>query len=303
MSRTLAALVNPSSGKGRSAKHAPIALDMMRNAGIEVLELVGSDAQDAVRIAREAVTQGVDGLIAVGGDGTVHLALQAIGTSGTPLGVIPLGTGDDNARSIGVPIKDVPAAVQVIIRGETRTMDLARAQTADGTQRYFLGVLSAGFDSNVNERANLMTWPSGQARYIRAILAELRTFKPVPYQVEFAQQIGGETELIATNGMLVAVGNGTSYGGGMQICPSAVDDDGLLDITFLGEVGKPTFLRVFPTVFKGTHVEHPTVSTYRAASIRISAPDQVAYADGERIGPLPVEIEVLPAGLRVFGSN
>ena len=100
--------------------------------------------------------------------------------------------------------------------------------------------------------------------------------------------------------MLVSVGNGSRYGGGMRICPDARSDDGLLDVTWLGAVSKPTFLRVFPSVFRGTHVEHPAVRTFRGRSMRIAAEGQIAYADGERIGPLPVEIEVRPSALRVL---
>ncbi len=178
-------------------------------------------------------------------------------------------------------------------------VDAGLAVSADGVSRYFLGVLSSGFDSMVNERANRMTWPKGNARYLAAILAELRTFKAVPYEMVLDEGLPTE-ERAGKNGMLVAVGNGTQYGGGMQVCPGAVVDDGLLSVTFLDELSTPTFLRVFPTVYKGTHVARPEVHEHSATTVRLDAPGQVAYADGERIGPLPVDIRVVPGAVRLL---
>ncbi len=292
--RRIGLLINPTSGGGRGGKNASVALRRMRERGLEVIELTGSSAQDSLVMAGDAVAKGIDGLVACGGDGTVHVALQAVAGTDTPLGIIPVGTGDDNARSLNIPRRDVAAAVDVIADGNLRTVDLGYATTADGTQRWFLGVLSAGFDSEVNELANNMTWPSGKLRYLRAILAELRVFKAIPYAMTV------DNEEISLPGMLVAVGNGISYGGGMKVCPDAVLDDGLLDVTFLSEVSKFTFLRVFPSVFKGTHTTHPSVTQYRGKEITLDGPHQIAYADGERVGELPVQISVKPAALAVF---
>ena len=174
-----------------------------------------------------------------------------------------------------------------------RVLDVGAARSDDGVERFFLGVLSTGFDSSVNERANAMRRLAGH-RYNIAIVRELASFRALDYDVV----IDGVRE--RAPGMLVSVGNGSRYGGGMRICPDALSDDGLLDVTWLGAVSKPTFLRVFPSVFRGTHVEHPAVRTFRGRSIRIAAEGQIAYADGERIGPLPVEIEVRPSALRVL---
>ena len=145
----------------------------------------------------------------------------------------------------------------------------------------------------VNERANRMTWPKGKARYLVAIIGELRTFRPVAYRATI-----GDVP-VDDAAMLVAVGNGVSYGGGMKVCPAAIPDDGLLDVTWLRAVSTPTFLRVFPSVFAGTHVDKPYVSTYRAREVRLDAPGQLAYADGERVGPLPISIQARPRALRV----
>ena len=139
-----------------------------------------------------------------------------------------------------------------------------------------------------------MRWPKGRSRYNLAILAELRVFRPVPFTI-----VLDGTEHTA-EAMLVAVGNGTSYGGGMKVTPGARVDDGLLEVTVLGRISKPEFLRVFPKVYKGTHVEHPAVTVHAAREVSLRAPDVVAYADGERVQPLPVDVTCVPGALQVL---
>ena len=286
-------VVNPTSGGGRGGRNAPIAAERLTADGIEVIEVSGSSAEETAANARAAL-DGVDAVVACGGDGTVNLTLQLVAGTELPMGIIPVGTGDDNARTLGLPLDDVVAAADVIAAGCQRTVDVGEVTAADGSSRWFLGVMSSGFDSLVNERANRMSWPKGKARYLVATVAELSVFKPLPYEVEVD---GARHDGTA---MLVAVGNGISYGGGMKVCPSAVIDDGQLSLTFLGEVSKPTFLRVFPKVFSGTHTSHPAVHEYSGVSIRLDAPGQVAYADGERVGLLPVEVTLHPGALRVL---
>lgn len=296
--RRIALLINPTSGKGRGGQNAPIAARRLRERGLDVIELQGNSATESLQLAHDAVARGIDGLVACGGDGTVHLATQAVAEKNIPLGVIPVGTGDDNARSLRLPLKDVAAAADVIADGRTRTVDLGQVTAADGTKRFFVGVLSVGFDSEVNERANTMTWPHGQLRYLVAIVAQLRVFRPVPFT------IGLDGKPVDTSEqMLVAVGNGRSYGGGMMVCPQAQMDDGLLDLTELTAISKLTFLRAFPSVFKGTHTRYPYVRTSQAKVIDIDAAGQIVYADGERIGPAPAHIEVRPGSLHTFAAT
>ena len=282
-------LVNPTSGKGRGARLLLPVSDRLRDAGLEVAVVVGRDGDEAFDRLRDQVADGVDGVVAVGGDGLVNIALQVTGGTGIPLGIVPAGTGNDIARSLGLPRKDPVAAVDLVVGGRTRPIDLGRANG-----RWFAGVLGSGFDSMVNERANRMSWPNGRSRYNLAIVAELRTFRPVPYVLEL------DGQRLESEAMLVAVGNGTSYGGGMQVCPGAVLDDGLLDVTLLGPISKPEFLRVFPRVYKGTHVEHPAVSVRRARTVSLHADGVTAYADGERVAVLPVTCDAVPHALHVF---
>ena len=175
MTRRIAVLVNPTSGKGRGARLMQPVSDLLREGGLEPDVVVGRDGDEAFDRLRDRVAAGVDGVVAVGGDGLVNIALQVVGGTDVPLGIVPAGTGNDIARSLGLVPQDAPAAVRLVLAGQTRVIDLGRANG-----RWFGGVLGSGFDSMVNERANRMSWPSGRSRYNLAILAELRTFRPVP---------------------------------------------------------------------------------------------------------------------------
>jgi diacylglycerol kinase (ATP) len=288
-SREIALLTNPTAGKGRGAKVRRGALERLRGAGLTVRDLQGRDANEALDLARQCVAGGVDALVVCGGDGMVHLAVQAVAESGTPLGIVPAGTGNDVARYFDLPRKDPDAAVDRVLAWQTRTVDLARS----GSQ-YFVTVLAAGFDAVVNERANRMTWPKGQMRYNIATLAELRVFEPLPYTLQL------DDHRVSLEAMLVAVGNGPSFGGGLRITEGAVLDDGLLDVVIIKPISKPDLIRTYPKLFKGTHVHHPQYVHHRVRSVTVAAPGIVSYADGERFGPLPLTVECAPGALTVL---
>lgn len=287
--RDIALLTNPTAGKGRGARYRDVALDHLRTSGLTVRNLTARDAGESRDLAHQAVADGVDALVVVGGDGMVHIAVQALAGTGVALGVVPAGTGNDVARYFDVPRKDPTAAADVVIAGRTRTVDLARS----GAQHY-VTVLAAGFDAVVNERANKMTWPKGQMRYNLATLAELRTFEPIPYTLD----LDGET--VSLDAMLVAVGNGPSFGGGLRITEGAVLDDGLLDVVIIKPMTKLGLVRTYPKLFKGTHVTHPQYEHHRVRRVTVAAPGIVSYADGERFGALPLTVECAPGALTVL---
>ncbi len=287
--RDIALLTNPTAGKGRGARYRDAALPRLRAAGLTVRNLAGRDADESQDLAHQAVADGVDTLVVVGGDGMVHLAVQALAGTGVALGVVPAGTGNDVARYFDVPRRDPLAAADIVIAGRTRTVDLARSG-----QQHFLTVLAAGFDAVVNERANKMTWPKGQMRYNLATLAELRTFEPIPYTLD----LDGQARSLEA--MLVAVGNGPSFGGGLRITEGAVLDDGLLDVVIIKPMSKLDLVRTYPKLFKGTHVTHPQYEHHRVRSVSVAAPGIVSYADGERFGALPLTVECAPGALRVL---
>ncbi|RYU11567.1 diacylglycerol kinase [Nocardioides iriomotensis] len=289
MSRTIALLTNPTSGKGRGSRTAAIALPRLRDAGFRVLEMTGRDADEALDLACRVVADGVESLVVVGGDGMVHVGVQAVAGTGTNLGIIPCGTGNDVARYLDIPRTDPQLAADVVVGSRVRTIDLAKAGPT-----YFTTVLASGFDSKVNERANAMTWPRGQMRYNLATLAELRVFEPLPYVLDLD---GTERRVDA---MLVAVGNGESFGGGLRITHGALLDDGMLDVVIVKPMSKPRLLRVYPMLFSGKHVGIPEYEHHRVRSVTVAAPGIVAYADGERLGPLPLTVDVAPGALRVL---
>ncbi|MEU5158084.1 diacylglycerol kinase [Streptomyces sp. NPDC020875] len=297
MTHEITLFVNPTAGRGRGAHAAQPAARALRDAGFSVRTVLGEDAPDALRRAREAVAAGTGALIAVGGDGLVSLALQAVAGTPTPLGVIAVGTGNDFARTLGLPVRDPAAAgrlaAEVLKGGGAREIDLGRAG-----DRWFGTVLASGFDSRVNERGNRMGRIAGRFTYDLALLAELAALRPIPYRLGLDDGPDLEVEAI-----LVAVGNGDSYGGGMRICAGAVPDDGLLDVTVVAACDRRTLLRVFPRVYQGTHLDHPKVTVHRVRSVRLAAEGLTAYADGERLGSLPLTAECVPGALRVLAPH
>jgi len=189
-------------------------------------------------------------------------------------------------RALGWELKDVSKQLEQVISKPPTAIDLGLVDS-----EWFGAVLSTGFDSIVNERANSLKWPKGPMKYNLAIAMELPKFKPLSYKIEI------ENKSIETEAMLIAIGNGNSYGGGMKVCPDAVMSDGLFDVMVLRPVSKYEFIKVFPKVFSGQHVKHTQVDIYRTSRVSLHA-DAIAYADGERIGGLPIRAECIAgAGL------
>jgi diacylglycerol kinase (ATP) len=213
-----------------------------------------------------------DGVIAVGGDGLLHLVLQKVVPAQVPLALIPAGTGNDFVRTLGWSLESFDEHLSFVTSTQPTPIDLG---LVDG--EWFGAILSTGFDSVVNEKANTLNWPKGPMKYNAAIAIELPRFKPRHYEIFLDDQS------ISTDAMLIAVSNGRSYGGGMLVCPDANISDGLFDVMILRPVSKVEFLKVFPRVFAGTHLSHPAVEVLRSRTVRIES-NAIAYADGERIG-------------------
>ncbi|MGW6377334.1 diacylglycerol kinase [Rhodococcus sp. NPDC055112] len=290
--RSVTVLTNPAAGNGHAPEAAAAAIARLRELGVQVTEIEGESATEALELARKAVADGTDALVAAGGDGLISIAWQALAQSGIPLGIIPGGTGNDHARLFHIPVDDPAAAADVIARGTTETIDLGKVG-----DRWFGTVLSSGFDSLVTDRANRLRWPRGPMRYNVAMLVELAQLRPIPYRIVLDDQT------IELDAAMVTVGNGTSYGGGMLITPNAEVTDGLLDVTVVAASSRLRLVRLFPTVYKGTHVELDEVQTFRSRRVRLEAAGITAYADGERFDPLPIDIEAVPgAGSVIVGA-
>ncbi len=300
--RRVVVAINPSASFGASRDVGPAVVQTLRAMGHEVTSLTEPDFESLLASARAAVRQRPDALVVVGGDGMVNLGANVVAGTKVPLAIVPAGTGNDMARGLGLPLGDTEAAIRRVgdaLWSEPRAIDAMRVNWTDEAgapcERWAAGSLSAGFDAIVNERANNMRRPKGPSRYILALLAELARLRPLRYRVTF------DGELVELDALLVAVGNNVSLGGGMRITPDALLDDGLLDVMLVKPLSRIAFLRIFPRVFKGEHTSDPRVILRRAKRIRIEvAVPLVAYADGERMGPLPVELEVVPGAMRVL---
>jgi diacylglycerol kinase (ATP) len=288
-------LTNPMAGHGNAPHAAEKALARFQEVGIDVVEIVGHDAAHARELVDEAVHAGTDALVVVGGDGVIRLALQSLANSGIPLGIVPAGTGNDHAREYRIPTGDPAAAVDIIAAGRTTTIDLGLIRGTDGTSTYFGTIAATGFDSLVSDRVNRMRWPHGRMRYNLAIVAELSKLRPLPFRLVF----DGDREVV-TDLTLAAFGNTRSYGGGMLICPNADHSDGMLDVTMVRTGSRTKLVRLFPTVFKGTHIALDEVTTDRARTIMVDSPGINAYADGDYVCPLPAEISAVPGALRIL---
>ena len=285
-----ALVINPVSGQGKGAQIGTYVAGYLNSRGIKYEIIIGRNGIDQVDLLQRFLDRNTEcsGVIAVGGDGLLHLVLQKITPAQVPLAVIPAGTGNDFVRTLGWSLDDVDAILEAVLSKKPASVDLG---LVDG--EWFAAILSTGFDSIVNEKANTMSWPKGPNKYNVAIAIELPRFAPRHYEIVL------DDRTISTQAMLIAVANGRSYGGGMLVCPHAEITDGYFDVMVLHPVSKLEFIKVFPLVFKGTHITHPAVEIVRSKSVKITA-DAVAYADGERIGQLPVSAQCMPGALMTW---
>jgi diacylglycerol kinase (ATP) len=287
----IALIVNPASGVGRAARLAR-AVEHRLSLGAVVEVSSGASAAESAALLAAAVHR-YDAVVVLGGDGIVHLALQALAETDTPLGIIPAGTGNDVADVLGYPSDPLAAAdamLAALSADSVRRMDLGQASSG----RWWATVLCAGFDSAANERANRMHWPRGPRRYDLAIAVELLRLAPRRFRVVLDDLV---LDQAAT---LVAIGNTPQYGGGKKITPAGRIDDGRFAVTVVGPVSRLTLARLAPTLPVAGHLGHPAVRTYTARQVRLEAAATLAYADGERIGPLPMATTCVPDALAVL---
>lgn len=313
MAQAYVAIVNPSSGSGRTARRWPAIESKLREAlrSQGDLEVVATSAsRDATRIAREAALGGASAIIAAGGDGTLSEVVAGVLASGAAanlaLGLIPLGTGGDFPRSLG--IADAEHAIDVIARGHERRVDAARIAVADGDghsrEGYFANEASLGLSAEVAHRVGRASKRfGGAAAFAQAAVRTIAAFRPsdLRVRVDGALVHDGET-------VLVAIANGRYFGGSMQIAPAATIDDGLLDVVIGGEIGKAELVtRLLPSIYAGRHVEHPRVALHRGRCVEVepaSRGERVpAEADGETLGCAPVRAEVMPGALRFLAPR
>ena len=278
-------LISPDGGRGRADRARDPVLATLEAAGFTAVDITGPDVVASTAAAAGAVFDGAKRLIVVGGDGLVHLGLQAVAGSGTTLGIIPVGTGNDFARGMGIDDDDITAATRVAL-GPGRPIDAIRVGDT-----WVASVATAGFSGDVNARANRLRFPRGASRYSFATAAELPRLR----RRDVTLTVDDESQQIPVT--LLAVANTAWFGGGMQICPGADPTDGLLDITIVGDIGRFELLRVFRLVFSGRHLSHPKVGQMRGRRITIEGDDLTLWGDGERLGTSPITLTAAPGVL------
>jgi diacylglycerol kinase (ATP) len=298
----IALVVNPAAGVHSAADVTPAVVRCLSE-GASVTVLGAAGPAEARAVVRDAKTSH-DAVFSLGGDGTAHVVLQELAGGAVPIGVIPAGTGNDMAAVLGVPADPVSAAaalLDALRAGSVTRVDLGRTESTNGP-RWWFTVLCTGFDSAVNETANRLRWPRGPHRYDVAIAMEAVRLKPRRYRLVRDGQV---EELDAT---MISVGNAPQYGGGKLIVPHARLDDGKLTICIVGPITRRTLARLAPRLDVGGHIGHPAVRIETATEVVVES-DTVGWADGERIGPLPLTSRaeeaalpvLVPAGARVKG--
>lgn len=304
-------LINPTAGQGRGSELGQRLLNELVRRGHNVIDLTKQTPREAVTEALHR-REDYDVLLVVGGDGMAHMGINLVAGTNIPLGLIPAGSGNDFARHLGLPIHRVSKAVDQVmdaLEAGPTPLDIARITPLHDrpplrenpyphAHRYAGCVVSAGFDSVVNARANTYAWPRGMLKYIRGVLQELPRFDPYPYEVT----LDGESRTL--RGTLIAVANAPSFGGGMKIAPTADARSGTLQVVIAGEISRLGLLRLFPLVYSGRHVSHPAVEVREAHTISIG-PDgdgtiPPIFADGEYVGEGPVRIEVASGALQML---
>jgi len=265
-----ALVINPVSGQGRGTTVGTYVAGYLNKNKVDYTIVTGNSSialNDHLKTFIEK-TPDCTGVIAVGGDGLMHIILQLVVPSQIPFAIIPAGTGNDFVRTLGWSLEEIDAQLDRVTTAASSPIDLG---LVDG--EWFGAVLSTGFDSIVNEQANTMNWPKGPMKYNLAIAMELPRFKPRHYEITL------DDRTISTEAMLIAVAN-------------ANVGDGLFDVMVLHPISKIEFIKVFPQVFAGTHVSHPAVEIIRSRNVSIES-NAIAYADGERIGQLPIAAECI----------
>lgn len=292
--RHIVVAINPAAGSSRRARDTGRLLTALGQNEWRVTECQAASYLELETQLRELLREG-DTLVVAGGDGMVNLGVNVVHGTKIPLAVLPVGTGNDFVRGIGFRLAKkgdpVLQTIESLARGP-RLLDVGRATWGDGS-RLFVGAVSAGFDALVNERANRMRFPKGQSRYTWAIFRELMALRPRTYELTI------DGQRLHRDAVLITIANNGIIGGGMWVAPQASLTDGLVDVFSVAPVSRRRLIRLLPTVFRGTHVREPEVSLQSANRVRIEADGIVAYADGERLGALPLDVETVPSAVWV----
>lgn len=289
-------ILNPVASRGRVLRVWPTLRPVLQQAGLQWDEAVAERPLHAWTLAEEAASRGHDLIVAVGGDGTVHEVINGLlrGQPSQPpaLAIIPLGTANDFARALSLPLDPVTAA-GIVLKGSARRVDLGQMN-----DRYYATISGVGFDAEVAALVNRWPrWVRGFPIYVAGILKTLASYRPVEARIT----IDGVS--VTERILLLAAGNTCWYGGGFAMCPHAGFDDGLLAVIYAKDLGTLETLALLPKVFSGKHLLHPKVVHMSARSVHVeSAVPLAVHADGESVGHVPATFRIVPNALEVLVS-
>jgi len=289
-------VINPTAGGNKGAVAGETVRAVLAGSAHEVIDLSAETYEAAKQGIKVAIAnQAIDLLVLVGGDGMAHLGVNVCANTKVPMAIVPAGTGNDSANVFGMPMGDAAASARLILEhlAFPKPIDAIEIEHSLG-KTWAIGSASAGFDALVNARANRMKWPAGPMKYYVAMLLELASFKAISYR----SKIDGVAKDFEA--MLCVVSNSGVFGGGMLVVPEASITDGKLDLLILNKITRFKLVRIFPRVYKGTHVTDPAVELLEATKVEIAADGMPIYSDGEYVGQAPFTATLVPAALMVI---
>ncbi len=298
-------IINPNAGNGSGKKNWQIISSLLTENDIPYQFQFSDYIGHIILIAREQIEKGYKNFIIVGGDGTLNETINGILSSsenslkGITIAMIPVGTGNDWCRSYNIP-NDFKSAIALIKQGKTITQDLAKVTYYENEQirsRFFANIAGIGFDAHVAIKSNIdkQRNKSGILVYLKNVVSSLIKYKSVQSNLVF------DDKQLSCKLFLLSVGKGKYNGGGMKQLPFAVPDDGFIDFTLIEDVSRFEVITQLPKLYKGTHVNHPKISTYKSKKLEITTEEKIFLEfDGETFGHSPFVFEVIPSALTVI---
>lgn len=277
--------INPSSAGGRALESKEKIKSCLSRSGLESKIHITKSLEDMIETIKTHIPTDFKNFIGVGGDGTMHYMVNVLADTDKRLGTISMGSGNDIALNLGIPL-DVEKSCRVIANGKIKSLDLGMIND----KYYYLCIAGSGFDSRVNDLANNTRFPvKGPSKYTYSVYKTLITFRSKKFTFSYDGQVKD------LKGMMVAAANMPSYGGGMKIAPHASPENGMFDVCIIKRMSKLHFVKIFPKVFEGKHVDDPNVEIFRTDELTLDSEYNFSvFADGEYVCKLPATFKMVP---------
>jgi diacylglycerol kinase (ATP) len=290
--KKITVLVNPKAGRGDSGRRLPELEKAGLRFGLSVDLRFTEYPGHARKLAAEALAEGSKRLLVMGGDGTISDVADVLSDSDVTIGIIPAGTGNDIARSLGIIPGDIIEAFGRIVKGDTISFDVGLERVSG---RRFVSFVGCGFPAIVAEEANRMKFMKGRAVFFLSLYKAVTKLKGIPLALTLD---GQRNEMICTS---IMIQNTPFTGGGLKVAPGAEINDGFLDVVVVGEIGRLELMRNFPKLYSGRHLDHPAFRLMKGKHITVELPEnQLVSYDGETDRADRLEIEVKPGAIRLI---